>query len=80
MKYYEKLTMTGEEVKRKLREQGITLKEWANARGYPYYLVSRVICGTIKGNFGLSHQVAVELGMTPASGTVPEESGPTVRR
>ena len=48
MKYYEKLTMTGEEVKRKLREQGITLKEWANARGYPYYLVSRVICGTIR--------------------------------
>ena len=80
MKYYEKLTMTGEEVKRKLREQGITLKEWANARGHPYYLVSRVICGTIKGNFGLSHQVAVELGMKPASGTVPEESGPTVRR
>lgn len=40
--------MTGEEVKRKLREQGITLKEWANARGYPYYLVSRVICGTIR--------------------------------
>lgn len=30
--------MTGEEAKRKLREQGITLKEWADARGYPYTL------------------------------------------
>lgn len=43
--------MTGEEAKRKLREQGITLKEWADARGYPYYLVSRVICGIDQRQF-----------------------------
>lgn len=67
VQYYSNIAMTGEEAKRKLREQGITLKEWADARGYPYYLVSRVICGTIKGNFGLSHKVAVELGMKPES-------------
>ena len=55
--------MTGEAVKRKLREQGKTIKEWAQEHGYDYVLVSRVIRGVQKANYGKGHDVAVALGM-----------------
>lgn len=55
--------MTGETAKRKLREQGKTIKQWADEHGYPYVLVSRVIRGVQKGNYGKGHEVAVALGM-----------------
>ncbi len=57
------VTMTGEQAKCKLREQGITLKKWAEERGYPYYMVSRVISGAVKANYGKAHDIAVALGM-----------------
>jgi gp16 family phage-associated protein len=59
--------MTGDEAKRKLREQGITLKKWAETNQFPYYMVSRVISGSMKANFGQAHDVAVKLGMKKGS-------------
>ena len=55
--------MTGQEVKRKLRERGITIKQWSEDNNYPYLLVSRVIRGVQKANYGKGHEVAVALGM-----------------
>jgi len=55
--------MTGEQVKRKLRESGTTIKQWSEENGYPYYMVSRVISGTSKAHYGLAHDIAVALGM-----------------
>lgn len=55
--------MTGQEVKRKLRERGVTIKQWAEEHEYPYVLVSRVIRGVQKANYGKGHEVAVALGM-----------------
>ncbi len=55
--------MTGEQAKRKLRDQGKTIKEWAQEHGYDYVLVSRVIRGVQKANYGKGHDVAVALGM-----------------
>ncbi|MBU9260527.1 DNA-binding protein [Burkholderia multivorans] len=62
--------MTGEAVKRKLREQGKTIKEWAEEHGYDYVLVSRVIRGVQKANYGKGHDVAVALGMKKPGGEV----------
>jgi gp16 family phage-associated protein len=55
--------MSGEEVKRKLRARGITLTAWAKENGFPYPIVSGVVRGVIRGNFGVAHEVAVKLGM-----------------
>ncbi|AIV75392.1 MULTISPECIES: DNA-binding protein [pseudomallei group] len=60
--------MTGEAAKRKLREQGKTIKQWAEENGYPYVLVSRVIRGVQKANYGKGHEVAVALGMKTRAG------------
>ncbi|MCG5260402.1 DNA-binding protein [Cupriavidus gilardii] len=59
--------MTGEQAKRKLREQGKTIKQWAEENGFPYVLVSRVIRGVQRGHYGTGHQIAVALGMKKPS-------------
>ncbi len=58
--------MTGDQAKRKLREQGITLRAWAERAGYDYQTVSRVVRGVQLGNFGKGHDIAVALGMKDA--------------
>lgn len=55
--------MSGEEVKSRLRARGITLSAWAKQHNFPYPIVSGVVRGVIKGNFGVAHEVAVALGM-----------------
>lgn len=58
-----KKTMSGEEVRRNLRARGVTLAAWAREHDFPYPIVSGVVRGVIKGNFGVAHDVAVKLGM-----------------
>ena len=58
-----KKTMSGEEVKRRLLARGITLTAWAKENNFPYSIVSGVVRGVIKGNFGVAHDVAIKLGM-----------------
>lgn len=55
--------MTGDQVKSKLRAEGITLKQWAASKGFDYLTVSRVIRGVQRGNYGKGHEIAVALGL-----------------
>ena len=57
--------MTPTEVKAKLREQGITITEWAKQHGYPREAVYRTLNGVEKATFGRSHRIAVDLGLKP---------------
>ena len=59
--------MTGEQAKRKLYQQGITLRQWAKEHNFDYVAVSRVIRGVQKGNYGKGHAIAVALGMKKKS-------------
>ena len=56
-------SLTGAEVKTKLRREGSSLKVWANQNGYPYDTVSQVIRGVNRGTFGLGYEIAKKLGM-----------------
>jgi gp16 family phage-associated protein len=55
--------LTPEEVKTRLREQGSTLKAWAEKHGYPYETVSQVVRGVNRGTFGIGHRIATQLGI-----------------
>lgn len=57
--------LTPEQVKQRLRMQGITTTQWAEARGYTRNEVYRVLNGQAKAHYGKAHQIAVELGMKP---------------
>ena len=57
--------MTSEQVKQRLRTQGVTITTWAKARGYTRNEVYRVLNGQHKGHFGKAHDIAVALGMKP---------------
>lgn len=56
-------TLSGDEVKTRLRERGLTLKAWAKQHSYPYETVSCVVRGINRGNYGMGHRIAVALGM-----------------
>lgn len=58
--------LTPEEVKTRLREQGVTLKQWAKANGYAYDTVSCVVRGVHRATYGMGHRIAVQLGMKAA--------------
>lgn len=62
----QKDVISGDEVKTRLREKGMTLKEWAKKRGYPYDTVSCVVRGINRGTYGMGHRIAVELGLKRA--------------
>ena len=42
---------------------GMTFADWARARGYRPEQVHDVVRGRAQGKFGISHDIAVELGM-----------------
>lgn len=58
--------LSSEEVKTRLHEQGVTLKEWAQANGYAYDTVSSVVRGVHRATYGIGHRIAVQLGMKAA--------------
>lgn len=55
--------MTPEQIKKNLRDQGITITQWAQNHGYPRTAVYRVLNGFDKANYGRAHLIAVDLGM-----------------
>ena len=59
-------SLSAAEVKTRLRERGLTLKQWAEKRGYPYDTVSCVVRGINRGTYGMGHRIAVELGLKGA--------------
>lgn len=57
------MAQTPEQIKKRLREQGITTKQFAASHGYDVVQVYRVLNGTIKATRGKGHQIAVAIGM-----------------
>lgn len=58
--------LSASEVKTRLREQGYTLKSWAESHRFPYDTVSCVVRGINRGTYGMGHRIAVALGMKRA--------------
>ena len=52
-----------DEFRKSLIDQGITLKEWAEARNYNPEYCSRVLTGLVKGTRGKGHDIAVAMGI-----------------
>lgn len=54
---------TPNEFRKQLIDDGITLKDWAIARGYNPEYCSRVLTGLVKGTRGIGHKIAVDMGI-----------------
>lgn len=57
--------MTPDLFKASLRQQGITIAQWATDKGFTPLEVYRVLEGVNKGNFGKGHQILVAAGIKP---------------
>lgn len=49
--------------RKSLIDQGISLKDWAESRGYNPEYCSRVLTGLVKGTRGKGHDIAVAMGI-----------------
>lgn len=49
--------------RKSLIDQGISLKDWAESRGYHPEYCSRVLTGLVKGTRGKGHDIAVAMGI-----------------
>lgn len=49
------------EIKHRLRQQGMTLKSWCLANNFKYYTASNVLRGVNKGTYGEGRDVAEKL-------------------
>lgn len=56
-------TSTANQIKHRLRQQGKTLKSFAEENGFRYRTVSDVVRGLRKGNFGEGREVSIKLGL-----------------
>lgn len=54
---------TVQQVREQFKRNGITVAEWARENHFPAQLVREVLLGRAKGNWGLSHDIAVKLGL-----------------
>lgn len=61
------VTLTSEQVKKEFHRTGKTVTQWAAENGYTPQGVYRVLNGQVKANYGKGHEIAVKLGMKPAS-------------
>ena len=54
---------TANQIKHRLRQQGQTLKQFAEANGFKYRTVSDVVRGLRVGNYGEGREVRLKLGL-----------------
>ena len=54
---------TANQIKHRLRQQGLTLKEFAKANGFKYRTVSDAVRGVRIGNYGEGRDVRIKLGL-----------------
>lgn len=54
---------TADEVRREFLTRGSTISQWARDHGFKKSLVFEVLAGRSKARYGMSHQIAVLLGM-----------------
>lgn len=52
-------------IKHSLRQQGHTLKSWAENNGFKYRDVSDVVRGVRRGNYGVGRDICLRLGINP---------------
>lgn len=52
-----------DQVKAQFVAEGVSIAEWARARGFNCLTVYRVLAGTVKGKRGEAHRIAVALGL-----------------
>jgi gp16 family phage-associated protein len=52
-----------EQFKAQLRKERLTIKTWAEARGYNPDTVSMLLNGQIKGLYGKSRKIAIDMGL-----------------
>ena len=57
------INSTPNQIKHRLRQQGMTLKEFAKANGFKYRTVSDVVRGLRVGNYGEGREVRLKLGL-----------------
>jgi gp16 family phage-associated protein len=57
---------TAQQVKQDFRRQGLSVATWARANRFNVWTVYRVLDGTLKCNYGVSHEIAVALGLKEA--------------
>ena len=57
------MQQTPNQIKHRLRQQGVTLKDFAIAHGFKYRTVSDVVRGIRQGNFGEGREVRIKLGL-----------------
>ncbi len=55
--------MTTDQVKARFAAEGVSIAEWARARGYNLRTVYSVLNGRRKCNRGIGHKIAVDLGL-----------------
>lgn len=55
--------MTPSAFKTQLRQQGKTIRQWADEHGFPQRAVYRVLNGLDKAHFGRAHDIAVAAGI-----------------
>lgn len=55
--------MNTQKFKTTLRNQGKTIRQWAEENGFPPTAVYRVLNGIDKANFGRAHSIAVRAGI-----------------
>lgn len=53
------------QIKHRLRQQGYTLKAWAESQGFKYRDVSEVLRGVRRGNYGAGRDIYIALGLNP---------------
>ncbi|MDY0242638.1 MAG: DNA-binding protein [Rhodospirillaceae bacterium] len=58
-----KTPYSGPHVRKLFRAAGVTIAEWAKANGYTENQVYDVTGGQLKGTRGISHEIALKLGM-----------------
>lgn len=54
---------TADEVRREFSERGATISQWARDNDFKKSLVFEVLAGRAKGRYGMSHRIAVMLGL-----------------
>lgn len=67
-------TQTPNQFRKSLIDQGLTLKEWAEARDYNPEYCSRVLTGLVKGTRGKGHDIAVAMGIKADLSTKPQST------
>ncbi len=60
------MVITEQELRASFVAEGISIREWALARGYSVSTVYAVVRGEVRCTRGVSHKIAVELGLKAA--------------